>query len=342
MKANILVCGYTGCGKTSLVQAFCDKDVVPDSAVGHAEPKTMEFKYYEIGDVGFWDSKGMELGQTEDSFLEYVTSFVKSHQYSIDQAEQLRGGEQHIHILWYCIAGDRARVTKCDRNLIEQLFDTTLVVVTKNDIIKRKQRKAIIAELLEIGVNEKNVMLCSSDNRSGLKRLLERTRQLMPDAQCKYLEDLYIEKENELKASADTAAINCITWATIRAAAIAVSPLPLADVPFLAGNEAYMITEIGSAYGVAVTQSMITGFLGALGATWVGFTLASFLPGFKIVVATSITYSVGYAAKLWFEKNMNMSDKELKEAYELGKKEVKKTDWKNKAKDFELDEDELK
>jgi len=325
MKPNILVCGYTGSGKTRLLQAFCGSDMVPDSAIGHGKPETMGFSSYEALDVRFWDSKGMELGETEQKYIDYIQAFVRSRQASDNVAD-------HIHLLWYCISGDRARVTQTDQDLIKNLFPVTLVVVTKNDIVRKDQREAIAQVLHEAGVQPENSVFSSGEQKTGLNRVLLRTMQMMPDAYSKAIESLMRIRAPEFKAGMDTAANRIAYWAAGRAAAIAVIPLPFADMPLLVGNETYMIVRIGSVYGVTVTKNMIATFLGTLGASIAGMVLADFLPIFKIPIAAGITYGVGMAAKAWFENDMSLVSEQLKEIYEKNKEAARNIDWKDEAK----------
>ena len=99
-RPNILVCGYTGSGKSSLVKAILG-DVVPDSAIGDGAPKTMGYDCYENDLVRIWDSKGLELGETEASFTEETRRFVRSRQ---DDPNV----DNHIHLVWYTIQGPGA------------------------------------------------------------------------------------------------------------------------------------------------------------------------------------------------------------------------------------------
>ena len=46
-RPNILVCGYTGSGKSSLIKAILG-DVVPAAAIGDGKPKTMDLDHYAI------------------------------------------------------------------------------------------------------------------------------------------------------------------------------------------------------------------------------------------------------------------------------------------------------
>jgi septin family protein len=53
VKPTILVCGYTGAGKTSLIQSICGKDTVPDERIGHGKPMTRDFIPYRNDFVDF-------------------------------------------------------------------------------------------------------------------------------------------------------------------------------------------------------------------------------------------------------------------------------------------------
>ena len=120
-----------------------------------------------------------------------------------------------------------------------------------------------------------------------------------------------------------------INWAAGRAAAIALIPLPLADVAPLMANEAYMIYRIGAAYGYAVDKSILTMLAGVAGGSIAGKLAASFLPFLKIPIAAGITYGVGKAAKAYFESGMTLDMDDLKEKFIEGEKESKNTNWKD-------------
>ena len=106
-RLNILVCGYTGSGKSSLDKAILG-DVVPDSAIGDGAPKTMGYNCYENDLVKIWDSKGLELGETEEPFIGETRRFVRFRQ---DDPNV----DNRIHLVWYTIQGPGTRVTDCGK-----------------------------------------------------------------------------------------------------------------------------------------------------------------------------------------------------------------------------------
>lgn len=131
------------------------------------------------------------------------------------------------------------------------------------------------------------------------------------------------EKE---KASKSEQADALIIWAAGRAAAIAVVPIPLADVGPLIINESYMIYKLGEVYGYKIDATVVTMLLGVTGGSIAGKFAASFLPFLKVAIAPGITYGVGKAAKSYFESGMTLDDKELKARFNEGKREAKKKD----------------
>ena len=94
-RPNILVCGYTGSGKSSLVKAILG-DIVPDDAIGEGKPKTMGYDCYQNELVCIWDSKGLELGETEEQFTNETHNFIRERQNDPNV-------DNHVHLIWYTI-----------------------------------------------------------------------------------------------------------------------------------------------------------------------------------------------------------------------------------------------
>ena len=177
-RPNILVCGYTGSGKTSLTKAILG-DLVPDNAIGDGRPMTMGYDCYENELVRIWDSKGLENGQTEEEFTVHTRNFVRQRQEDSDV-------DNHIHLVWYTIQGSGARVTDCDLNLIRDIFNPehVIVVVTKADATRQRQRDALLQALMEAGIPEERIVF-TSDSESGsigCKELMLLSYRMLPEA----------------------------------------------------------------------------------------------------------------------------------------------------------------
>lgn len=59
-RPNILICGYTGSGKTSIIQSLLGEDLVPQDRIKDGEPATQDYDKYENELVRVFDSKGKE------------------------------------------------------------------------------------------------------------------------------------------------------------------------------------------------------------------------------------------------------------------------------------------
>ena len=330
MTPNILICGKTGAGKTSLIQAVTHAGTVPDEAIGDAEATTRGFDVYETEIANFIDCEGMEPGQTVEQYSSFIMGEVVKRLDS-DSVENL------VHNIWYCVDGSGARIQSADARLIRQFSGKVLLVVTKSETLRKDQTEAMMTQLLDLLPADRIVMV-SSHNRTGLNKLLDKALEMTAQAIDAANDELavfrsrwnsyYRNMRARWEKQASDEADGYINWAAGRAAAIALIPLPLADVAPLMANEAYMIYRIGAAYGYAVDKSILTMLAGVAGGSIAGKLAASFLPFLKIPIAAGITYGVGKAAKAYFESDMTLDMDDLKEKFIEGEKESKNTDWK--------------
>lgn len=79
-----------------------------------------------------------------------------------------------------------------------------------------------------------------------------------------------------------------------------------------------MISKIGKVYGVELNQTAVLSFLGSMGATVVGSTLATLIPiaAMQIPIGVSVTYGVGKAAQRWIKDGMPDDTRPYKEVFE--------------------------
>ena len=85
-------------------------------------------------------------------------------------------------------------------------------------------------------------------------------------------------------------------WAAARAGVIVVAPI-LGQIA-LAANEIYLIKRIANVYDKKFDETASCAFVGALGGTFVGQSLATLIPfpPLQIPIGMAVTYAVGKAA----------------------------------------------
>jgi GTPase Era involved in 16S rRNA processing len=247
MKPNILVCGKTGVGKTSLIQAVTHRGVVPDSAIGYGKATTVGFDVYETEIANFIDSEGMNPGsQSVDDYADFILDEMFDRLES-DDAEKV------IHNIWYCIDGSGARIQDTDAKLIKTFSDKVLLVVTKCELMRKEQTEAMMNTLLDL-IDRDRIVMVSAENKTGLTQLIKKAQEMASegmeaaeeelDAFRERWDDYYSNMRETWIANVSDEADSYINWAAGRAAAIALVPLPLADVAPLIANEVYMIYKL--------------------------------------------------------------------------------------------------
>ena len=311
-RPNILICGYTGSGKTSLIKAILG-DVVPPDAIGSGKPMTQGFDYYENNLVRVYDSKGMENGDTEEEFLKITKEFIHDH------LKDPNNPDEFIHLVWYTIQGPGARVTDCDKVLIKDIFTpkNMIVCITKSDIMRGNQKNEMVKVLKEAGVPEKRIIFTSDEEGGsiGINELMKLSLEILPDAYKSAFEEAQtIDKERRIEAVKKKAkkAKWIIGTAATAAGGIGFTPIPCSDAPLLVTDQTTMIASLAALYGIGfdtVKVGMLP-FLAKLAGTALASSLLKFIPGLGTIaggaitaaIATSLTGAMGWYVQNYFEK----------------------------------------
>ncbi len=290
-RPTILVCGYTGTGKTTLIQSICGRGVVSDDKIVHGRPGTMDYLNYESGLVNFWDSQGFEPGQTEAEFLDTSRRFFRDRQAAPNV-------DDHIHLVWYCIQGSGARVTSADLELIKNVFKNVIVVITKADITKHKQMQAIDGVLTREGVRSDRIVPVSDEDIESRRDLVRISYELLPEAyRDAFVAAQFVDIEQKQRRA------QAIIHASASAAAgIGATPIPIADAALLAPVQMSMIAGLSALYGSleeAPKGALLTMAGEALGVATASSLIKAFPGAGNIIqggVAAAVTEGIGQIA----------------------------------------------
>jgi len=306
-RPNVLVCGYTGCGKTSLIQAVCGEELVAASAIGDAVPTTTGFDEYAGEHIRVWDSKGLELGEREEKFAETLAGFLKERRGTLD-------ADEHVHLVWYAIQAPGARVTDCDLRLLTEVLanEHVIVVLTKADIARDQQTEAMRSILVEAGVDPTRIV-ATSDARSGAigcQELVELSHALLPAAyRDSFLEAQRIDRKAKERAvlAKRAKAGGIVAAATVTATGIGATPIPIADAALLIPVQTGMIAGLAALYGLGpeALQHAVLPFVARVVGVYAAASLLKWFPflgsAINAGVAGTLTGALGWFALDRFE-----------------------------------------
>jgi uncharacterized protein (DUF697 family) len=128
-------------------------------------------------------------------------------------------------------------------------------------------------------------------------------------------------------------------------AALALVPMPFADIWTITPVQYLMVRAIGNIYGYKISENSVGEIVAVIGGGFLGqqTILALFkigLPGaggfFGSAFVYGWTFGMGKSAELYFASGMTATKDDLKRARESGAKEGEKTYRENEVKDAEL------
>ena len=300
-KPKVAFAGFGNSGKSSLLNAIYGAEV---ARVSMQTDETKSPQVAERFGIDFTDTPGVGTGR-----------------FSLDDVLDL-GVLQDQHIILHVLNGASAVTAEDERlaRVIRGASARSIVVINKIDLLDERERAEFLKSAVRhLGVAENDVMMVSAKRGTGVPALVQRITDLLPSA----LQDSFVAaqradsalKEQRIRALIYSKAGIC--------AAVALAPIPVADILVLTPIQLAMVTAIGYFHGVEVRTERAGELMGVMGAG-VGLReaarqLVKLVPGYGLVVSAAIAFSgtvaLGETAHFWFSRQMKVDGNELKELF---------------------------
>lgn len=337
-KCNIIVCGASGVGKSTLINAIFGDEVVK---AGSGKPITQHLEKVTIPEKGIclWDTKGIEAENYQDTMASLKNEF--SH--AIDNAKD---DKDIPHIGWVCIKASSERVEDRDLTLIGLLAERDIPAIVVFTRVTGKAEREFVEEAKLIIDNEFKDFLRGSYvsvnsvpyeidedlvvKAKGLESLTEVSEALFP-AGKKSAKNAFLKaqrsKVEKRFAAMKEGARTVVHIAAAAAGTAGASPIPGSDAPIIAAIQSAMIYKINAEFEVDADSSnmtsVLTGIMGTTALAQVGKTIVAnalkFIPGAGSIIggavsastAIAITEAVGHAYIAALENFFDMEAAEV-------------------------------
>lgn len=282
---NILVCGKTGSGKSTLINSLF-RDNLAETGIG--KPITQHLRKIIKKNIPLilYDTRGLELDA--DIQKQVITEINELDKKTKDTKDQL-------NLCYYCVNAGANRIEPMEIDLIKQISEKipVIIVLTMSIGELAKDLKSYIENLNLSVIGIINVMAkdykVSDDytiNAFGLKELVGLSLEAIPEETRRAF-------NNAQQADIDRKAEEAARWAKKYVAAafgVGFTPIPFADASLLVPMQVTVIAHITAIFGISLDKSAIVSLVAAIGgtggATVLGRSIVSnimkFVPGANI------------------------------------------------------------
>ena len=300
-KPKVAFAGFGNSGKSSLLNAIYGANV---ARVSMRTDETQTAQTAERFGIDFTDTPGVGTGK-----------------FSLDDV-LASGALDGQHIVIHVLNGASA-ISAEDEKLQRALLGVatrSLTVVNKIDLLDDDEQRQFLDSVHEkLGLHAGEVLLVSAKRGTGMAALVQRISELLPTA----LQDAFIAQQQADVAMKDRRVRTLIYSKAGVCAAVALAPIPMADILILTPIQMAMVATIGHFHGIEVTAERATELMGVMGAG-VGLReaarqLVKMVPGYGSAVSAGIafagTVALGEAANVWFKRQMKVDVADLKELF---------------------------
>lgn len=309
-KPNILICGASGVGKSSVVNELFGEEV---AEVGEGKPITKGINEYKDDglDVVLYDSEGYEIGkEAQSKFKEEIVGFIDER---MSTSENL---DKQIHLVWYCISAGNKRITDLDIETIKEILDKGVnlcVLFTQIDSVDEEELNALIREL-KLSLKDTSYFRLSIHKDVVPKVYLDWDKLIewsVENLDSAYQSGFIRALEGELDEKKEQVNKKVVPKYISAAAAVALSPIPMSDAAMLVPIQVTMTMHILHIYQIdkvkgsmkAIISSTVISNLGKQAAQLLLANLLKLIPGLgtaagamvNTTVASTFTAAMGYA-----------------------------------------------
>lgn len=316
-KINILLMGQSGVGKSTLINAFFGVDMAK-AGVGAPVTKRLEKFYFKEKGLIFWDTKGIEAVDYQETFNDLKVELNKAEKEAVKQ----NAIDSLPHVAWLCIKETSGRIEPREFELVKLVHDEfnipVVVVFTQTQYESGEQFAKVEAPKLfdkngcEKAINNHYARVNSVDysigghkiSKSGLDELQLMTEQATKGKKGAEIALKKAQTHNsKLRLEAMiSSSQNKVHIAAVAAGTAGASPIPGSDAPIIAAIQSTLIYTINSEFEIdsqiSITSSTITGILGVTAIAQVGKAVVSNLLKFIPVAGTLIGGTISATAAI--------------------------------------------
>jgi uncharacterized protein (DUF697 family) len=254
--------------------------------------------------VTIYDTPGIELGHSKRAVIrEYKRTIKDSLRRPLDE---------HVHIAWYCMSPETARLQDYDIEVVKALAEEVPVLIVLTQCVDDERAQAledaIAAENLPIHgpplrtLARERTVAGHTIPSHGLEELVERTHEILPEG----VRRAFTNAQGVVIRLKVRHARAVVATAGAAAGTVGAAPIPISDAVVLMPIQMGMLAGVSAIFGVDVSRGRIADLIRGLaksgGTEMAGRSLAGALlkvvPGTELIsaaVATAITLALGAA-----------------------------------------------